>query len=301
MDDAFKCPLSLDKKEVLMTISQMKQIEDHILTANSCSHPFQLKDITFSGSLGGSTPLIMACHHGEFDSVKHIVENWGVDVNIAATYRISPEIKPYTCMMCGGRCHEFDVIRATPLFVAACHGQYEIVRYLVENGADVSARISSEDDPFKFSGWTPLYGAFCDLRSSPQSNKSLAEKRQVRNDIIRFLLESGADPSKSFKTYNDDEIVHLIRESKARSSIAKYKRNINADTSAINSGVRVASSIELVERTTPIWLKTLCSVDATTALINHGLDLKQNSGNGISILHYTGLITLMKKSQKRIH
>jgi len=76
-------------------------------------------------------------------------------------------------------------------------------------------------------------------------------------------------------------MVHLIRESKAHSSIALYKRFINADTSAINSRVRIAL------RTTPIWLKRLCrSVDATTALINHGLDLRQKGENGISILHY---------------
>jgi len=151
MDEAFKCPLSIDKKELLMTINQVKQIEDHIATKNSCSHPLQLKDITFSGSLEGSTPLIMACHHGEFDSVKRIVESWGADVNTAVIYRISsPEI------MCGGIYNDFNVIQATPLFVAACHGQHEIVRYLVENRADVSARISSEDDPIKFSSWTPL-------------------------------------------------------------------------------------------------------------------------------------------------
>ena len=67
----------------------------------------------------------------------------------------------------------------TPLFVHAGRGNYEICRYLIENGADVSA----ED----YEGKTPLFNA--------------ADKGHA--DIVRLLLESGADPlHRSGKNHN---------------------------------------------------------------------------------------------------
>ncbi len=249
---AQKCPLVYhDKDEIVMTTSRLKEIEDHISTSNSigCFHPPLKKlELIFKGDLQkgplkGSTPLLMACHDGELDSVKHILENWGVDVQTGATYYVNSKVKPS-----GSKSPESSTepnkvvvcaIQATPLFVASCNGHFQIVQYLVEKGANISARTSSEADP-KFNGLTPLYGAVCDFRSQ-QPKKSLTE-RDKRHAIVRLLLESGADPSVANRP---------------------------------SDGY-------------PIWRKKWCAADATTLLINHGLDLSQRDPKGSkkTILHH---------------
>jgi len=124
MAAAIKCPLnptSVYKAALLvMELHQIKQIEDHVSSHGStnCPHP-SLKDVIFGGLLTGTTPLLLACHHGQLDSVKHLIENWGVDVRASAKYYSSNRI------MCRGRT-SFE--SATPLFVAAYCGYDHLVR-----------------------------------------------------------------------------------------------------------------------------------------------------------------------------
>jgi len=182
-----KCPLYPKKLKATksMTLHQLRAIERHIST-NSCSHP-PLKEFVFKGHLKGSTPLLLACHHGDLDSVKHIVENWGADIEATAVYHIiGSNIK---------RSPVKTIQAATPLFVAACKGHIDIVRYLVEKGADVSSKTSSEANQ-KFNGLTPLHGAVLEPYWSDKNGlKESIERNEIRSAIVTFLLESGADPS----------------------------------------------------------------------------------------------------------
>jgi len=177
-----KCPLENLKGAETVTLAHLHKIEEHISSNSSCSHPDPplLKDLVIlKGSFKGSTPLLLACHHGEIDCVKHIVENWGVDLRQAqSVYPIAD-------------------IKATPLFVASLQGHLEIVRYLVAKGADVSAKTSSMKYQYH-KGLTPLHGAVYELsRSSTRQLRELplSQMRKERSAIVRFLLESGADPS----------------------------------------------------------------------------------------------------------
>ena len=85
-----------------------------------------------------------------------------------ATYYVNSKVKPSVGSKSPESIAEPKVvvwaIQATPLFVASCNGHFQIVQYLVEKGANISARTSSEADS-KFDGLSPLYEAVCDFRS----------------------------------------------------------------------------------------------------------------------------------------
>jgi len=188
-----QCPLKpqtfLKWKQPIMGLRHVQAIDDHILAKN-CFHPRPLKEFTFNGSLQGGTPLLLACHYGEFDSVKHIVECWGVDVRAAAKYHLSPS-----------RAHigyTAKIEKATPLFVAALQGHSKIVRYLLEKGAGVNVKTSNKTNQPEYDGLTPLYGAVLHNHAVP--GQSFEERRAETNAIVCTLLEFGADvASASFR------------------------------------------------------------------------------------------------------
>jgi len=222
-------------KSVLpMKLDNLMEIENHVaIRAFLCFCPHSthtLKDFTFNGNTAtGTTPLILACQHGELDSVKHIVESWGVDVSASAPFYSNPSQQgPPT------------IQEATPLFVAAFHGYDQIVRYLLERGANVSVKTSNKKKISQLDGWTPLYAAVFDRQFN--SSRPLHQQREDRCNIVRSLLEYGADPvSQSFRP----------------------------------AGRR------------PMWIEKMCGVEATTALINNGLDLNRRFlHTGRSLLHH---------------
>ncbi len=160
-----------------------------------CPHP-PLKELIFKGSLIGSTPLILACHCGDFNSVERIIEHWEADVNKAAVY--------YTyavdCNLLYQ--HSIKIDSTTPLFVAASNGHTKIVRYLIEKGADVSARTHSVERKC-FDGLTPLYGVVSGLCFG---NKNVIHQTRMKEEsagIVRLLLKSGADASSSSSRPSD--------------------------------------------------------------------------------------------------
>ena len=69
-----------------MKLYHLKEIEHHIASASDCPHP-PLKNVIFDQYPDKFiTPMQLACQHGEFDSVKHLVETWGIDVQAFFKY-----------------------------------------------------------------------------------------------------------------------------------------------------------------------------------------------------------------------
>jgi len=176
------CPL-YNRFLVDMDVSLVKIIEDHVSSDNcpKCLNPL-LKDLLLPGpTWEGVRPLLLACGQaGDLDAVKHIIENWGVDVEATSIFfHYESRLKP-------------KISGARPLFIAALHGHVEIVRYLLSKGANVSAKISTENNP-EFDGLTPLEGA---LKSTTFfSTASNPDNRCAATiTIIRLLLLAGADP-----------------------------------------------------------------------------------------------------------
>jgi len=171
-----------------MALHDLQRSENHVSSAKNCPHP-PLKELIFDGRVKGTTPLLLACHFGEFESVKRIVESWGVDVRVAATYYM--RLVSYSLIPHAGRFVKIE--SATPLFVAAFQGHSKIVRYLLERGANVTAKTSDEAQP-EYDGLTPLNGAVSEYWT-PNHRQPLEKQREERNAIILSLFEFGADPS----------------------------------------------------------------------------------------------------------
>jgi len=162
-----------------MKLQHLEMIEKHWIEASSCRHHPTLNDLNFCG---GPSPLIPACQVGELDTVKHIIETWGADVNASATYFSNPAILNSSIIR---------IKEASPLFVAAFHGHRRIVRYLLERGANASVQLS-HGHYTEFDGWTPLHAALSDVQID--SRRPLLEQQEERNVVVRSLLEFGANP-----------------------------------------------------------------------------------------------------------
>lgn len=110
-----------------------------------------------------------------------------------------------------------DDADGTALHDAASFGSPDIVRMLVEEGANVNARTKLGGEGYN--GWTPLHDAMSLVRIDdrlrehpdfkhktwrerdrlekhhPYARKVRAEEVSARKEIVRMLLEAGADPS----------------------------------------------------------------------------------------------------------
>ncbi len=150
-------------------------IECNLETLNSNCHHLPLE-----GSLKGSARLLAACKTGNLEAVKRKARCWE-DIQHTAAYR-------YKFKQRKSGSEEIGVVGATPLFVAAIHGHASIVRYLLEIGADVSARTNGIGP---LTGLTPLYAALI----ATQLEKRAAFAWQELKEVINLLVECGADPS----------------------------------------------------------------------------------------------------------
>lgn len=141
----------------------------------NCDQPHPaLKDLSLSGSLEGSTPLLVACEDGHLNAVRLMVESWEADVNRAGVYYRE----------------DTKIEGAFPLFVAASRGHDYIVRYLIQKGADVSARTSLKTSIPDYAGMTALHAAVYFLCGDCRMEPCLKQRT-----IINLLVENGADPS----------------------------------------------------------------------------------------------------------
>jgi len=137
----------------------------------------------------GITRLIKACDKGDLEAVTRLVEFWGVKVNATATFHFVFQGEPQ------------KVLGAPPLFVAAYRGHYEIVRYLIQKGADIFAKTSDHNDSC-LAGLTPLYG------SVASSDSTISTRQQ--DAIVRCLLESAGSNSSALLTTSESPRLRPI-------------------------------------------------------------------------------------------
>lgn len=209
-----------------MGLAHLKAIEEHVSAGSNCPHPL-IKELQFGdGLLKGSNPLILACHFGELDSVKHMVDIWNVDVQAAGTYYPDPKFfnkKP----------PKNRIEAASPLFVASFQNHSKIVSYLLEEGADVSARTENPRSA-RYDGLSPLYGAF--VLYYGRHARSSKEQHAERAAIARTLLDFGADVNADSFRPSDGRPIWAMPSCGEEAAVALINRGIDLNQRDSNGG-----------------------------------------------------------------
>ena len=110
---------------------------------------------------GGLTALVLAAREGDLPTTRALLDA-GADVNQTTTYGW------------------------TPLLTAVNNRNYQVAQLLIERGADVNLANKG--------GWTPLYLA-TDNRNIEGGDYPVPRADLDHLDIIRLMLEKGADPN----------------------------------------------------------------------------------------------------------
>jgi len=188
---------NLAQKRRLQSHHETIAVEEHVLSGtsqNKAHHSSDnLKKIRDGNLRYYSTPcLLNACMKGNFGDVQYMIEVWRVDVAAAATL-ILPTFFARNIEIVTRRLATTGKLHGvTPLFVAVLINDVKLVRYLVGKGANVSSRTSTANKS-PFSGITPLQAALLPVTCSTSNSREADSSNQT--EIIRILLESGADPS----------------------------------------------------------------------------------------------------------
>ena len=179
-----------------------------------------------------ATPLIIAAHNGQLNSVKSLLE-YGADIEARGMLKIEDKVSIEGCtpLLAAAASGYLDVVRwlikrkakvegrtstgATPLRAAAYKGRIDIVRYLVERcGADVNARNNYDSTPLKvacycghFSVVTYLInkGASINLQSEDGTTALHVAVQGGHIKIVLELLALGAS-----QTPNDLGLTPLL-------------------------------------------------------------------------------------------
>jgi len=189
--------------------------------------------------------------------VKHIVENWLVDFQVARVYYhgFLPDSSSFES--------------ASPLFVAAYNGHIDVVKYLVGLGADVSSKTSPEIERLR----DPQAQSARKKRKLPLFYAALLTKNEKKR-------EEEGNPPETFSYLYLDRLTPLhgvIQQSR------RHPESLAVVRFLLESGADPAGILSLG---CPIWMYSSCGVDITTALIQHGLNLNQRNWRGETILHH---------------
>jgi len=160
----------------------LKWVKEQISTGHHhCHQHAPPKDLVFHGFLDGTTPLLLACHDGDLNMVKYLIEKWEVGVNDTAVYYKS---------------WNWKIQEASPIFVASYNRHFSVVEYLIRKGADLSLKTTSDCEYYHH--LTPLLGAIRTYYSDPfecECDYHDAEPEDAETivlPLVQLLLENGA-------------------------------------------------------------------------------------------------------------
>jgi Fem-1 family protein b len=161
-------------------------------------------------------PVVLAAQYGHFHTVKYFFDKYTglIDINHGATIV--------------SRTTQKKVHHATALWAACTGGHLEVVKYLVERGADVNKTTLTQSTPLRgasFHGFISImeYLIQCGANiNTPncigQSPLCIAAMRGEL-DAVKFLIDKGANVNQT--TINSYSIMHLAA-AKGKDDVIKY-------------------------------------------------------------------------------
>src|SRR5688572_9843037 len=215
---------------------------------------------------GGLTPLIFAAREGDLESAKLLIDA-GAPINQVTEYGW------------------------TPLLTAVNNRNYLLAKYLLGKGADPN--IANKG------GWTPLYLA-TDNRNIEGGDYPVPKGDMDHLDIIKALLEKGADPNKKVKDntltrtiftmqwFFEDGATPFIRAAQSSDTVLmklllQYKADPKAVTTLGDNGLTVSGGIGWVEGVT-YERSHKENFEAMKMLLDLGLDPNHGNNEGRTAL-----------------
>ena len=174
-------------------------------------------------SIRKRSPLITAVKNNRVDILKYMLKDYKDIVNIEQVSTIVIDKK--------------SIEDAPPLWTAATMGHFDIVKLLVEHGADINHTTKSNSTPIRgaaYDGHTEIVEYLANVgadihkpNNCGQSPLSIAAAME-RCDCVKFLLQKGANVHQ--KGHNEDTPLHVCVES-GSNTVSK----LLVDAGALNS------------------------------------------------------------------
>ncbi|XP_073228587.1 protein fem-1 homolog B-like [Porites lutea] len=191
------------------------------------------------------TPLIVAVENGNLDCVKVLLK-YKADIEGRGDIKYKHFTNKFRHLSFSG---------CQPLFVAAVYGNIEILRCLLENGADINAVLHFDQNYY-----TPLMMAI----------------NYNHSDAVIFLIDQGADVNLQTKT-GATALHHAVWT---------FETSLEIVSSLIKNGADV-NARGGINKWTPLMMATERSYcRMVTFLIEHGAYIDLQDSNGHTALHY---------------
>ena len=201
-----------------------------------------------------------ACEEGNLDEVKKFI-NKGYDVNTTNERSFPPK---------------------TPLMYAAGEGRFDVVKYLIDHGADVSKKVWHERTALHYAserGYLKVVeallskGAEIDVEGGDHCTPLMLAAERGHIDISLCLIDHGADVNK--------------KDGRKRTALyyASERGDLKVVEALLSKGAEI--DVEDKDRCTPLMLAAgRGHIDISLCLIDHGADVNKKDHCKQTALHY---------------